>query len=57
MMRMVFNAQSEFDGLSLTKMLLTVPDLLKGFRNHLVTIAADMEVMQNQMKHLHHVSG
>ena len=54
---MVFNAQNEFDGLSLTKMLLTVPDLLKGFRNHLVTIAADMEVMQNQMKHLQHVSG
>ena len=57
MIRMVFNAQSEFDGLSLTKMLLTVTDLLKGFRNHLVTIAADMEVMQNQMKHLQHVSG
>ena len=55
--RVLFDAVSEFDGMSLNKTMLTGPDLLSNltgillrFRNHKVAIAADIETMYHQLK-------
>ena len=54
-MRIVFDAATEYDGISFNKALLTSPDLLNNlagvllrFRNHNIAIAADIEAIYHQ---------
>ena len=56
-MRIVFDAASEYDGISFNKALLTSPDLLNNlagvllrFRNHNIAIAADIEAIYHQVR-------
>ena len=58
-MRTIFDTAGEYDGMSLSKALLTGPDLLNNlvgvvvllrFRNHKFAIAADIEGMYHQVR-------